>query len=87
MRMPMPENSIPMLGMQGQFGSTVAGGMLTVLKVRESAPGYEDPGMFDFPEGTLSRRVTAEEIERDGIKLPEESVKKDITHEHENHGD
>ena len=58
-----------MLGMQGQFGSTVAGGMLTVLKVRENASGYEDPGMYDFPEGTLSHRVTAEEMEQDGIEV------------------
>ena len=69
MRMPMPENSIPMLGMKGQFGDTVAGGMLTVLKVRDKAPGYEDPGPYDFPEGTVSRPTTAQELKRDGIDV------------------
>lgn len=73
MRMPMPENSIPMLGMKGQFGDTVAGGMLTVLKVRENAPDYNDPGPYKFPDGTVSRLTTAEELKRDGIDLLEDN--------------
>ena len=85
MRMPMPENSIPMLGVQTQFESTIAGGMLTVLKVRENAPGYEDPGMYDFPEGTLSHRVTAEELEQDGIEVPKDPSKMQNPDEHDDH--
>ncbi len=85
MRMPMPENSIPMLGVQTQFGPTIAGGMLTVLKVRENAPGYDDPGMYDFPEGTLSHRVTTEEMEQDGIDFPKDMRERHSANEHDNH--
>lgn len=70
MQMPVPQNSIPMLGFQGQFGDTVLGGMVTVLKVREHAPTYDDPGWYDFPEGTVSYRASAEQMDRDGIESP-----------------
>lgn len=69
MGMPVPENSIPMLGFEGQFGKTVLGGMVTVLKVRESAPTYDDPGDYVFPKGTVSREATKSEMEADGINM------------------
>jgi hypothetical protein len=59
-----------MLGVRGQFGATIAGGMFTVLKVRENAPTYDDPGWYDFPEGTVSRRASDSQLNRDGIELP-----------------
>lgn len=69
MGMPLPENSIPMLGAKMQFGQTVLGGMANVLKVRENIDDYEDPGPYDFPQGTVSRKATPDDLERDGIKI------------------
>jgi manganese oxidase len=54
MKMPIPENSIPMLGLRGQFGATVFGGMATIVKIREHAPTYDDPGWYEHPQGTVA---------------------------------
>jgi hypothetical protein len=70
MNMPVPANSIPMLGVQWQFGLAPMGGMTTVLKVREGLTRYEDPGPYRFPEGTVARAATAEELQADGIVVP-----------------
>ncbi len=67
MGMPVPRNSVPMLGAKLQFGYTEMGGMSTVVKVREEDVGYADPGPYVFPEGTVSRRATQEELRRDGL--------------------
>lgn len=67
--MPLPENSIPMLGYTGQFGQTVLGSMANVLMVREDIESYENPGPYDFPEGTVSRKATEEEMMTDGITV------------------
>lgn len=69
MGMPVPDNAIPMLGFEGQFGTTVLGSMVTVLKVREDAPSYEDPGPYDFPEGSVAGPATPEQLSADGIKV------------------
>lgn len=66
-RHPVPGNSIPMRGFVGQFGATIMGGMATVLKVREGDPGYEDPGPYEFPEGSVSPLATPERMARDGV--------------------
>jgi FtsP/CotA-like multicopper oxidase with cupredoxin domain len=71
MNMPVPRNSIPMLGYKGQFGQTVMGGMATVLKVRKRVEGYEDPGPYRFPKGSVAHKATAKEMIRDGIVAPE----------------
>ena len=71
MDMPVPENSIPMLGFTGQFGQTVMGGMATVLKVRKQTSGYEDPGPYSFPRGSVAHQATPEQMARDGIVPPE----------------
>ncbi len=68
MGMPLPSNSIPMLGFTGQFGQTVMGGMANVLRVRDQSKTYEDPGPYQFPERTVSWPATREELERDGIR-------------------
>ena len=62
MNMPVPANSIPMYGLNGQFGRTVFGGMAKLLKVRERAPGYDDPGWYAFPEGTVAHKVAASDV-------------------------
>jgi len=56
MIMPLPDNTLPMMTGQGQFGPIEMGGMFTVLKVRkDQKPGdYTDPGWYDFPEGTVA---------------------------------
>jgi FtsP/CotA-like multicopper oxidase with cupredoxin domain len=69
MHMPVPPNSIPMLGFKGQFGQTVLGSMVTVLKVRKNAPSYEDPGPYRFPKGSVSRRATEDQMRSDGIRV------------------
>jgi manganese oxidase len=69
MRMKQPENSIAMVGGDGQFDSITMGGMFTILKVREQLKGYEDPGWYQVPKGTLSVQATADELKRDGIEV------------------
>ncbi len=70
MGMPLPENSIPMLGGSFQFGQTVLGGMANLLRVREGITSYEDPGPYEFPDGTVSLEASIEELRRDGVEVP-----------------
>lgn len=64
---PIPKNSIPMLGYDGQFGQTVIGGMANLLRVRADIKDYEDPGPYHFPQGTVASPATERELRRDGI--------------------
>jgi manganese oxidase len=41
--------------------------MLTVLKVREDITGYEDPGWYQPPQGTVAQAASKQDLERDGI--------------------
>jgi len=70
MGMPVPGNSIPMLGGKGPFGVIDMGGMFTILKVRDRLSGTADPGWYRHPDGTVARRATAAELRGDGIELP-----------------
>ena len=65
--MPLPDNSIPMLGYTGQFGQTVLGSMANILMVREDIDNYAYPGPYEFPVGTVSRKALPEEMMSDGI--------------------
>ena len=60
MEMPLPDNTVPMMGGQGPFGSVEMGGMFSVLKVRaEQRPGdYADPGWYRHPTGTAAYEWT-----------------------------
>lgn len=69
MKMPVPKNSIPMLGGQGQFGVITMGGMFTILKVREGIASYEDPGWYDNPKGTVADVASAADLRTDGIDV------------------
>ncbi|WP_163780531.1 multicopper oxidase family protein [Myxococcus vastator] len=69
MKMPVPPNSIPMLGAQGKHGFMSVGGMFTVLKVRERLARYADPGWYDNPPGTLAVAASPDELRRDGIDV------------------
>jgi hypothetical protein len=68
--MPLPRNSIPMRGYKGQFGQTVLGSMANVLRVRENLEDYDHSEPYDFPEGTIARAATDEELGEDGIEVP-----------------
>lgn len=67
--MPMPDNSIPMMGGKGPYGDIDMGGMLTVLKVREQLTSYADPGWYQPPPGTVAEPASKQALKRDGIKL------------------
>ena len=70
MGMPVPANSIPMLGKEGPFGYIDMGGMFTILKVREGIANYDDPGWFQYPTGSVARPATPEELKQDAIVPP-----------------
>ena len=67
--MPMPENSIVMVGGQGQFGTITMGGMFTIVKIREGLASYDDPGWYDHPAGTVADVATSGDLSRDDIVL------------------
>ena len=56
MEMPMPDNTLPMMGGNGPFGPIEMGGMFTTVKVREGlAKGqFADPGWYRHPAGTVA---------------------------------
>ena len=59
--MPVPENSIPMVGSPGPFDYITMGGMFTNLKVRPKPVDYtRDPGWWEHPPGTVAHAVSAE---------------------------
>jgi len=65
MAMGAPPNSIPMRGGEGHFGAIDMGGMFTVLKVREGITGYDDPGWYRHPAGTVAGPVGKDELRAD----------------------
>lgn len=60
--MPLPDNTLPMMGGKGPFGMIEMGGMVTVMKVREGlARGdYKDPGWYKHPAGTQAHEWKGE---------------------------
>ena len=69
MGMPVPKNSIPMLGGAGPFGYITMGGMFTIVKVREQLHGDADPGWYDHPPGTVADVARPEDLARDGVDV------------------
>jgi FtsP/CotA-like multicopper oxidase with cupredoxin domain len=69
MGMPVPKNSIPMLGAKGQHDVITMGGMATVLKVRDRLKGHGDPGPYQAPRGTLASVAEDSDLRRDGIDV------------------
>ena len=63
--MPVPKNSIPMVGARGPFDYITMGGMFTLLKVREQLASYDDPGWYKHPPGTVAEVASADELRRD----------------------
>ena len=71
MGMPVPRNSIPMVGAQGKHDYIDMGGMFTIVKVRENLTSYDDPGWYENPPGTLATLASNEELQRDLGQIPE----------------
>jgi manganese oxidase len=71
MGMPVPRNSIPMLGAPGKHDYIDMGGMFTIVKVRENLTSYDDPGWYENPPGTLASLASNEELQRDLGQIPE----------------
>ena len=70
MGMPVPSNSLPMVGGHGQYDYVTMGGMFMIVKVREELPADgSDPGWFKSPPGTLALPASDDELTRDGIAL------------------
>jgi FtsP/CotA-like multicopper oxidase with cupredoxin domain len=67
MKMPVPDNSIAMMGAPGKHDYIDMGGMFTVLKVRDGITSYEDPGWYDGPPEHQARLASAAELEADGV--------------------
>jgi FtsP/CotA-like multicopper oxidase with cupredoxin domain len=88
MEMPMPDNTLPMMAGQGQFGPLEMGGMMTVVKIRENLASndYRDPGPYKFPTGTVAYEVdasqTGEPIRQPGAAAPGEMPSMLQGHEH-----
>jgi len=70
MGMPVPPNSIPMIGGKGQYDPITMGGMFSILKVRDNLQSYDDPGWYQHPPGTLASLATSSDLQRDGIEVP-----------------
>jgi hypothetical protein len=62
MEMPLPENTLPMMTGQGQYGPINMGGMFSVLKVREdlAKDDYKDPGAYVHPQNTRAYEYTGD---------------------------
>jgi FtsP/CotA-like multicopper oxidase with cupredoxin domain len=67
MKMPVPSNSIPMVGGRGPFGTIDMGGMFTILKVRDDAKREDGTGWYDHPKGTVADVASVDELAEDGI--------------------
>lgn len=52
-----PENTLPMMGGQGLFGSMEMGGMFTLIKVRDDWQQGQDPGWYEPPPGTQAYKA------------------------------
>ncbi|WP_239014075.1 multicopper oxidase family protein [Archangium violaceum] len=69
MGMPVPANSIPMVGGHGRYGGITMGGMFTVLKVRDRLDSYADPGWYENPANTQALAAAEADLLRDGIDV------------------
>ena len=69
MGMPVPRNSIPMLGAVGKHGYIDMGGMFTMIKVREHLTEANAAEWYVNPPGTVAVEASAHELSRDGVRL------------------
>jgi manganese oxidase len=71
MGMPVPRNSIPMVGAQGKHDYIDMGGLFTIVKIRENLTSYDDPGWYENPPGTLASLASNDELQRDLGQIPD----------------
>ena len=76
MEMPLPDNTLPMMTGQGQFGGVEMGGMFTTVKIRKGLAhnDYRDPGHYTHPAGTVAHEV---EIEMPPVERREQGPNND----------
>lgn len=67
MGMPVPKNSIPMLGAEGKHGYIDMGGMFTVIKVRDGLTAANAAEWYVNPPGTVATAASPEELRRDEV--------------------
>jgi len=72
--MPVPRNSIPMIGGPGPFDYITMGGLFTILKVHPDLASYDDPGWYQHPADTVADRASADALRRDGVKADGKSA-------------
>ena len=75
MGMPIPRNSLPMMGGPGPFDYIAMGGMFTVIKIREGITSYEDPCWYRHPDGEVANLAAAEDLRRDGVNVDAQTPK------------
>lgn len=64
-------NTLPMMTGTGPFGPIEMGGMFTVVKVRENLKSYEEnPGWYEYPEGTVAFKSAPPAATPQGEKGP-----------------
>jgi len=62
MGLPGPDNTLPMMTGEGQFGPIEMGGMFTIVKVRDDQrPGdYSDPGWYRYPKHLTAKKISGD---------------------------
>jgi hypothetical protein len=57
--MTLPENTLPMMMGEGQFGPVEMGSMFTTMKIRDGLGrnDYGDPGWYEHPAGTVAWKL------------------------------
>jgi len=83
MGMPVPRNSLPMMGGPGPFDYIAMGGMFTVIKIRDGITSYADPGWYRHPQGTVASLAQADELRRDNVEIPAGQSPPPTHHDHE----
>jgi FtsP/CotA-like multicopper oxidase with cupredoxin domain len=85
MGMPVPRNSIPMVGAQGKHDYIDMGGLFTIVKVRENLTSYDDPGWYENPPGTLASLASNDELQRDLGEIPDANYNMKMDHGNMDH--
>jgi FtsP/CotA-like multicopper oxidase with cupredoxin domain len=79
MQMQLPDNTLPMMGGAGPYGSIDMGGMFTVLKVRDrlARDDYRDPGWYQPPPGMVAKEWQGSLPEQHTSSMQERDMKQD----------
>jgi manganese oxidase len=68
MKMPIPDNSLPMRGGDGPFSYVDMGGMFTIVKVRDDPDAADPNGWYEHPKGTVAGPADQAAMRADGIE-------------------